>query len=142
MGRLTMMVAACGVCLAGQATAEPFSASSDLNAAAFAKRRVAVERTVEQPLARRHGREVFLYAGASGADPRFHADPRWTPQNDPSQASQLVNTKLGVGWRREGLETSFGYQVRQVQGAPRLSDSGAPRKDAMLGVSLKFRPGG
>lgn len=142
MGRLTIMVAACGVCLAGQAAADPFSASSDLNAAAFAKRRTAVERTVEQPVIRKHGREVYLYAGASGPEPRFHADPRWTPQNDPAQASQLVNTKLGVGWRREGLETSFGYQVRQVQGAPRVSDNGRPRKDAMLGLTLKFRPGG
>jgi hypothetical protein len=132
------MVAACGVCLAGQAAAEPFSASSDLNTAAFAKRRTAVERTVEQPVARGHGREVYVYAGASGPEPRFHADPRWTPQNDPAQASNLVNTKLGVGWRKDGMETSFGYQVRQVKDAPMLFGEG-PRKDAMLGMSLKFR---
>jgi hypothetical protein len=126
--------------MASQAAAEPFSASSDLKTAPFATRTEAVERSVEQPLLRSRGREVFLYAGASGPEPRFHADPRWTPQNDPAQASNLVNTKLGVGWRRDGLETSFGYQQRQVKDAPMIYGE-APRKDAMVGLSLKYRPG-
>jgi hypothetical protein len=138
MARLIVLAIACGVWMAGSAAAAPLSAGSDLTAAAFVSRPAAIDRTVEQRLSSKNGREIYLYAGGGNPQPRLRADARWTPDNNPSQASSFVNTKLGVGWRREGLETSVGYQVMKRTSA---TYGQRPRKASMLGVNLKYRPG-
>ena len=96
------------------------------------------ERLVEHPVHRGLGGRWFVFAGAVGSEPPPRGDPSWVAVRDLDASDRLVNTKVGGGWRRAGVEGAFGYLHRQA-GATRLHDD-LLRRESMIGVSLSYRP--
>lgn len=130
-------------CVATAAAAQSTGSARDLRAAAFAGGAPPAplrENVITQKVAGKTNAGVYVFAGATPAETRLRDDPRWTPANDADRASSIVNTKIGVGYRKGPMESSFGYMRRELRDAPTLYGD-KPRRDSMIGVSLKFRPG-